>query len=293
MKRIQVRLLKTLDEYRACERIQLNVWGSLAVGSELLSVTQKYGGAVIGALAGRQVVGFIYAFLARRHGELIHWSHMMAVEEGYRDQGLGLRMKLAHRRVAFAQGIRSICWTYDPLQSRNAALNIRRLRARPEEYIPDCYGRFPSTIEKGLPSDRLVINWRIAAMGAEPRFWADSLSTGADCPRVNETRRNNSGFLENQRIRFNLHGPLLLAEIPANTDEMRRRALPLAKKWRLETRRIFLRYFRAGYRVFDFWPPSTQTEGRCYYLLGRRTRSALRTLAVPNRIIAFDRTYGC
>lgn len=272
---MHIRPLRTLDEYRACERIQMQVWGSLAVGSELLSVTQKYGGAVIGALADDQVVGFIYAFLARRHGRLIHWSHMMAVKEGYRDKGLGFRMKLAHRKVAFEQGIRSICWTFDPLQSRNATLNIRRLRARPEEYIPDCYGRFPSVIEKGLPSDRLVVNWRIATTGADQPFGEDAFSLGADCPRVNETRRNDSGFLENERIHLSLHEPLLLVEIPANTDEMRREALPLAKKWRIETRRIFLHYFHAGYGVFDFLPPGVQSEGRCCYVLARRGASRL------------------
>jgi predicted GNAT superfamily acetyltransferase len=273
MQRIKVRLLKTLDEYRTCERIQMKVWGGLAVGSELLSVTQKYGGAVVGALAGRRVVGFIYAFLARRHGTLIHWSHMMAVEEGYRDKGLGLRMKLAHRRVALAQGIKSICWTYDPLQSRNATLNIRRLRARAEEYIPDCYGRFQSLIEKGLPSDRLVVNWSLTAPAAPRRSDERLISSSQDCSLVNETRRNDSGFLENRRIRFGLRERLLRVEIPANTDDMRRHARPLARKWRLETRRIFLNYFHAGYRVLDFLPPRHPfPEAPCYYLLGRNSK---------------------
>ena len=170
MERVQIRLLKTLEEFRACERLQLDVWGSLAVGAELLGVTQKYGGAVFGAVAHSRVVGFIYAFLARRHGRLIHWSHMMAVAEGYRDRGLGFRMKLAHRRHALAQGLQSISWTYDPLQSRNAALNLTRLGARVVEFIPNCYGRFPSAIERGLESDRFVVDWRIASRAVERRL---------------------------------------------------------------------------------------------------------------------------
>src|SRR5574337_385465 len=159
MPQVEIRRLKTHEEYRQCERIQMAAWGNLGVGSEVLGVTEKYGGAVLGAIVNRKVVGFIYAFLARYHGRLVHWSHLMAVEARHRDQGLGFRMKLAHRRLALEQGIKSICWTYDPLQSRNATLNIFRLGARAEEYIPDCYGRFPSVIEKGLPSDRLVVDW--------------------------------------------------------------------------------------------------------------------------------------
>jgi len=85
MPSIQIRPLKALEEFRACERIQLAVWGNLGVGSEIMSVTAKYGGAVVGAVVSGRVVGFLYAFLARRHGRLVHWSHMMAVEPKFRD----------------------------------------------------------------------------------------------------------------------------------------------------------------------------------------------------------------
>lgn len=273
----QIRLLKSLEEFRACERLQLSVWGSLAVGAELLGVTQKYGGAVFGALVGGRVVGFLYAFLARRHGRLIHWSHMMAVAAGHRDLGLGFRMKLAHRQYAHAQGLKSICWTYDPLQSRNAALNLTRLGARVEEFIPNCYGRFPSAIERGLTSDRFVVDWRIGSRAVErrlregrPRLSASpGLPGAADWPQVNETRPNAQGFLVNARLDLNLRAPRLRVEIPPNTDSMRSRALPLARRWRLESRRIFERYFAAGYRVAGFLPPSAATGGKCFYLLRR------------------------
>jgi len=274
MPRTEIRLLKSFDEFRECERIQKMVWGNLSVGSEVLRVTQKYGGVVLGAWVGRSMVGCIYGFLARRHGKLIHWSHIMAVEPGYRDQGLGFQMKLVHRRLALEQGLKSICWTFDPLQSRNAVLNIARLGARVEEYIPNCYGRFPSRIEKGLPSDRLVVNWQITSPAVERRLREGvPLFHGLSWPRANETRLNAERFLENSKIRLNLRTPRVLVEIPANTDAMRGRALPLARRWRIQTRRIFQRYFRAGYRVEDFLPPDRTTGGRCFYVLGRSGRS--------------------
>ena len=269
MRRPQIRLLRTLEEYRACERLQKAVWGNLGVGSEVLSVTQKYGGVVLGTLVGGEVVGFIYAFLARYHGELIHWSHMMALEAGYRDKGLGFRMKLAHRKLALERGISSICWTYDPLQSRNAALNLHRLGARAEEFIPDCYGHFPSVIEKGLPSDRFVTNWRIGSAHVKRCLNGDPPPLDVSLPRVNETRVIARGFVENRSFRLNLREPRLLVEIPANTDEMRVRNWPLARRWRMEMRKVFDRYFRAGYQAADFLPPSAGTSGRCYYLLAR------------------------
>lgn len=269
MPRVEVRLLKNLEEYRQCEVIESHVWGGPIVTREVLAVTQKYGGAVVGTLLKGEVVGFIYAFLARYHGQLVHWSHLMAVEVKCRDQGFGFQMKQVHRQVALERGLKSICWTFDPLQSRNARLNIARLGGLAEEYIPDCYGRFPSLLEKGLPSDRWVVNWRVGTARVEKRLRGDFPPFNPALPRVNETRPNTQGFPQNRTIRMNLSHRRLLVEIPAQTDAMRAQSLPLARRWRLEARRIFQHYLSAGYRVEDFFPPQAATEGRCFYLLRR------------------------
>ena len=272
MPRSHIRLLKSYEDFLACERIQKAVWGALAASTELLSVTQKYGGVVLGAAVEGRIVGFLYAFLARRHGRLLHWSHMMAVEARYRDHGLGFRMKLAHRRLALGQGLSCVSWTYDPLQSRNAFLNIARLGGRANEYAPDCYGPFPSRIEKGLPSDRLVVDWRISSAAVERRL-REGVRPPANLatPRINTTRLDARGFLENRSIALTLDHPQLLVEIPPNTDVMRAKALELARRWRAETRRIFRHYFSAGYQAEDFIPPGRSTDGSCFYVL-RRSR---------------------
>ena len=246
----------------------MKVWGNLGAGSEVLQVTQKYGGVVLGALAQGKLLGFIYAFLGRYRGRVVHWSHMMAVEKCHRDKGLGFRLKLAHRELALQEGIKSICWTYDPLQSRNAALNIARLGVRVEEYLPDCYGRFPSVIEKGLPSDRFVVNWQIGSVHVARRLRGLGLhDVSLDLARINETRRNDEGFIVNRGISFSFAAPRLLLEIPANTDEMRVRALRLARQWRLETRRMFQRAFQSGCRILDFVTAVSGGDRRAFYVL--------------------------
>ncbi len=280
MSRVQIRLLKNHEDFRACEHIQKAVWGALGAGSEVMTVTQKYGGAVLGALVGGRMIGFLCAFLARRHGQIIHWSQMMAVLPEYRDRGLGFRMKLAHRQFVLQQGLASICWTYDPLQSRNATLNISRLGAQVEEYIQDYYGPFPSVIEKGLASDRFVVNWRVVSPAVERRlkegppqpvrFGTGPRPGKLPFPPVNEARFNAKGLLQNRRIFFNLREPRVLVEIPAHTDTIRERSIDLARRWRMETRHIFQRYFRAAYRVEGFVPPSPDNDGRCFYILHRQ-----------------------
>jgi predicted GNAT superfamily acetyltransferase len=279
MPRSYIRLLKTYEDFLACERIQKRVWGGLSASTELLSVASKYGGALLGAVVEGKIVGFLYAFLARRHSRLVHWSHMMAVEPRYRDLGLGFRMKLAHRRLALAAGLSSICWTYDPLESRNACLNIERLGAKVDEYVPDCYGPFPSTIERGLPSDRFVVDWRIRSARVARRVRAGPPPPASlTAPRVNATRFEARGFLENRSIALTLSGPRVLVQIPPDTDAMRAQALPLARRWRLQTRNIFQHYFSAGYRVEDFIPPRPASGWNCFYVLrqGAKRRGAKR-----------------
>ena len=266
---VEVRLLQEVEEYQQCEGVQTHVWGAPGVTREVLTATQKYGGAVIGTLIAGKVVGFIYAFLAQYHGRLVHWSHMMAVEAKYRDQGWGFKMKILHRQIAMDRGLQSICWTFDPLQSRNAALNISRLGALADDYVPDCYGRFPSLLEKGLPSDRWVANWRIATSRVEERLRGERPLFDPALPRANVTRLNSKGFPQNLTLRLDLATRRLLIETPAATDAMRRKDMPLARRWRQEARRIFEHYLSVGYRVVDFFPPQTATEGRCYYLLQR------------------------
>jgi len=195
----------------------------------------------------------------------------MAVEAGYRDLGLGFRMKLAHRRLALALGLKSICWTYDPLQSRNAFLNIARLGGRVIEYLPDRYGRFPSRIERGLPSDRFVVDWRIASRAVARRLGKRRRRpAGLAAARINRTQANASGFIRNHAVALGLGDPRLRVEIPADADAMRAADLGLARRWRLETRKIFQSYFARGYRVEDFIPPRAASDGRCYYVLRRK-----------------------
>jgi predicted GNAT superfamily acetyltransferase len=270
MPQVEVRLLENVDEARQCELVQTHVWGAAGVAREAMTALGKYGGALIGALMGGKVVGFILAFLAQYHGRLIHWSHMMAVEAQYRDQGLGFKMKLLHRQIARERGLKSICWTFDPLQSRNARLNIGRLGALAEEYVPDCYGRFPSLLEKGLPSDRWVANWRISTARVEARLRGETPPFDGALRRVNETRLTTQGFPQNRTIRLDLTDRRLLVETPTQTDRMRSEAMALARRWRFEARRIFQHYLAVGYRVEDFFPPQPATEERCFYLLRRR-----------------------
>jgi len=86
-------------------------------------------------------------------------SHMLAVTPRYRNAGLGRRLKLYQRAEAVSRGIRLMEWTFDPLEIKNAHLNIHKLGVIVRTYSPNFYGVSSSRLQAGLPTDRLHAEW--------------------------------------------------------------------------------------------------------------------------------------
>jgi predicted GNAT superfamily acetyltransferase len=160
--RIRIAAVTDLDDCERCVEIQLAVWGYSdgdVIPKRVFIVARAIGGQVIGAWAGRELVGFAMALPGYRDGRAYLHSHMLAVLPEYRNAGLGRRLKLAQRDDALARGIEHMEWTFDPLEIKNAHLNIARLGAIARRYLPDFYGQSSSSLQAGLPSDRLVAEW--------------------------------------------------------------------------------------------------------------------------------------
>src|ERR1019366_5120641 len=118
------------------------------------------------------LVGFAMALPGYRDGKPYLHSHMLAVLPEYRNGGLGRRLKLAQRDDALARGFDRMEWAFDPLEIKNAHLNLVRLGAIVRRYIRDFYGPSTSLLQGGLPTDRLVAEWWLrAARGARAKRW--------------------------------------------------------------------------------------------------------------------------
>jgi predicted GNAT superfamily acetyltransferase len=159
---IEIRPLTTLEHFERCVVLQLEVWGysdGEVIPRRVFIVAQRIGGQVIGAFDGDTIIGFAMALPAYRNGYPYLHSHMLAVLPEYRNAGLGRRLKLAQRDDAIARGFHLMEWTYDPLEIKNAHLNIARLGAISRRYQPDFYGPSSSPLQGGLPTDRLYAEW--------------------------------------------------------------------------------------------------------------------------------------
>lgn len=178
---IVVRSCENLEELAACVDLQIEVWGYAdgdVIPRRAFIVTQRIGGQVFGAfdtsLPGSSsdgdagsLIGFAMAMPGIRSSIGYLHSHMLAVRQRYRNLGIGQRLKLAQREDALARNIALMEWTFDPLEIKNAYLNIRRLGVIVRRYTADFYGGSSSRLQAGLPTDRLHAEWRMNSSRVE------------------------------------------------------------------------------------------------------------------------------
>ena len=184
---VTVRPLSELAEFQQCVDIQGAVWGyedNDIVPRRMFLLAQKIGGQVIGAFTGegkaRRMIGFAFALPAYRDQHVYLHSHMLAVLPEFRDLGIGQRLKLEQRDDALARGIARMEWTYDPLEIKNAYLNLAKLGAVSRRYQADFYGPSSSPLQGGLPTDRLYAEWLLRSPRVEAALRGDLVTSYAD-----------------------------------------------------------------------------------------------------------------
>ena len=167
---IEVRNCTEVEEFRALVALQKEVWGfadNELVPLRIFSLAPKLGGQVIGAWQGKNLVGFAFSIPGVRNGHAYLHSHMLAVRAEHRNSGLGRRLKLFQREDAIAHGYELIEWTFDPLEIKNAYLNLERLGAIARRYNINQYGITSSPLQGFLPTDRLVAEWWLKSKRVE------------------------------------------------------------------------------------------------------------------------------
>jgi predicted GNAT superfamily acetyltransferase len=181
---VALRNCTTLEEWNACVALQKEVWGfsdTELVPLRIFSLAPKIGGQVVGAWEGDTLVGYAMAIPGNRYGHPYLHSHMVAVKDGYRNTGLGRRLKLFQREDAIARGYELMEWTFDPLEIKNSYFNLERLGAIARRYNANQYGITDSPLQGFLPTDRLVAEWwmnsqrvtTVLAKGRHPEIKAE------------------------------------------------------------------------------------------------------------------------
>ena len=161
---IVVRKCQSLEEFHLCVALQREIWQEADLEIEPVTafvVAANTGGQVLGAFDGGRLAGFTLAVGGIRDGLPYLHSHMTGIHADFRDGGIGRMLKLFQRDEALSRSIRLICWTFDPLEFRNAYFNLNRLGAICRTYLPNFYGVTSSPLHRGLATDRLLAEWHL------------------------------------------------------------------------------------------------------------------------------------
>lgn len=187
MSEIQIRNLRTIEEFNACIALQQNIWGDddrELVPQHIFVVAAKTGGQVFGAFDGETMVGYLLAFAGIRGNKMYLHSHMAGVLPEAQNCGVGKMLKLTQREEALARGIDLIEWTFDPLKLRNAYFNIVKLGAIVRTYLPNVYGFTSSHFDAGKPTDRFIAEWHLNSTRVQKVLSGAHYQSAPDCLRV-------------------------------------------------------------------------------------------------------------
>ena len=138
-------------------------------------------------------------------------------------------------------------WTFDPLEIKNAHLNIYKLGAVVRSYLVNFYGVSSSRLQGGLPTDRLVAEWYL------------------DSDRVKRALEGEQ--VTAQQIEERIQVPAAIYQWKTSSQG-RERALALQS----ENRWKFQDCFSAGLAVVAF---NKDSEGNGVFELGKWTQPVI------------------
>lgn len=284
---ITIRPLASEDDFQACVGLQYATWGpdfSECVPPSILLAVQEVGGVAAGAFDTEgHLLGFVFGMSGVRSGRPAHWSDMLAVQADVRGQGLGVRLKTYQRDRLLEMGIEVAHWTYDPLEARNAHININRLGALPARYVTDMYGEGTgSRLHSGLGTDRFIVEWELRHPRVEEALSRSSRRGARSAASRSGETVGPAGSLEDIPLAASewaedgprpaepelLDWPRVRVEVPRNIQRIKADVPDAAAAWRSATRRAFVHYMDRGYAITDF--VRQDDPERCFYLVQRK-----------------------
>lgn len=248
---MECRTLTTKEELEQIQQLETEVWGMQPIPIHQTLTTVKNGGIIIGLFDEERLVGFSYGFPGFKNGETYLCSHMLGILPDYRSKGLGEKLKQYQRQVAIEKGYERMQWTFDPLETRNAYLNLTKLNGICYTYIENCYGEMHDGLNKGLPSDRFEVKWHLNSPYVRKRKAPDMAYKVA----INKRDFNKAG-LPVFKINETAHdeATTYTMEVPNDFQMLKNTDPTLALDWRLQTRKQFQQLFQSGYAAVRLIP---------------------------------------
>jgi len=231
-----------LVDLLAATEIWRRIWtptGEPLVSAEMLRALTHAGNYLSVARRGDDIAGALLGFFGGNgRVDRLH-SHILGVDPAAQAHGVGFALKLHQRAWALERGIARITWTFDPLVRRNGHFNLAKLGARGVDYLVSFYGAMPDAVNGGDDSDRVLMEWDLAATAVSPHAGAQAddidmwLQRGAAVAL--DTTSTGDPVLRDASS-----AGVVLCATPADIVALRRDDPTRARQWRSRMRAVML-----------------------------------------------------
>jgi predicted GNAT superfamily acetyltransferase len=236
-----IKILTNMNEFAELRNIQRDAWGfaeSDIVPVHIFKATAdllKPNGMVLGYYLDDQIIGFVMTLPTSNPKEVL--AHIGGVLQKYQDRGIFYKLLFEMKQIMKSNNVDKIFGTYDPLESINAHLYIRKLEGIAPNYYINYYGEIDSKLHHGLPTDRFRIEWIL-----NDKF-------------VEKIKNYNKEIdSDSEDIKY--------IDIPLNIQELKNKDLDKAIEWRIKTRELFDKYIvKQNFIVVDYIVDKVNKKG--------------------------------
>lgn len=241
--------MTTLDRTTTLlDGIWANSPDSPLIAASTLKALAHVGNYVAAAFHDGEIVGALIGFLGQHDGEMTLHSHILGVSPAVQGRNIGYALKLHQRAWSLAHGIATVTWTFDPLVRRNAYFNLTKLGAQITAYYENFYGDMPDGINAGDESDRVLVEWPLAA----PTVVDVSENHGLE-PDVDVLRKQgavvalSAGDEGRPLAGSTVLAQTVLVQVPPDIVALREKNIALALAWRRAARAALGGALNSGY----------------------------------------------
>ncbi|RWR05142.1 GNAT family N-acetyltransferase [Siminovitchia fortis] len=239
---VEIRTLHTTHELQLVQKLEKTIWGMEPIPIHQTITAVKNGGLMLGAFIGDEPVGVSYSFPGYTNGKSYLCSHLLGVHPDCQHKGIGRKLKEEQKEAALKLGYTMMTWTYDPLESKNAYLNLSKLGGICSTYVENCYGDMDDSLNAGLPTDRFKLEWWIDRQfiipKCEKQFKIPWESVQEGKPKLVDVDSALSGIGDCDSV---------YVPVPSFFQELKQKDKLLVIDWRMKTRKIFLTLFAKGF----------------------------------------------
>jgi predicted GNAT superfamily acetyltransferase len=222
---------------------------------------------------GDRPIGFAAIFADFDHNGPFWYGARMGVDDRYQDKNVGDALVAALYHSAKERNIPRVRWTYDPLQSRNGYIYLRKMGGIVREIGFNYYSAVFTNdqFNRGISTDRFIVEWMIGSDRVRERMEEGKIPELDPAVITSENAINEIDIgadgLENhgEKWLFQSNQSPIFIEIPYDQDRLLKVDRIRAQSLRDKCRALFMHYLARGYAVTDFVLKKSPNERRHVY----------------------------